>query len=158
MEKFYNDIYLSLKKLNEEHLVEFEKLRKIETKEFGDIFKTLIDSNNKEIIQQVIDHFPKEMYISSLQFLFGAIYHIEETNPKPVDITTPNVYFIKIDASIVRYKKQSDIVDEIDKNSTELIEKIIETDDICILRKFYPVLGNLPCASIFYSRVNELLK
>lgn len=151
MEKMYNELL----KLSKDYYIEIKKLRKLDETLFGKIVKDLYNSNNKSEIMKFIDYLTGKIFLSQTQFLHQKIYMID--NSENLIETQIELNYKDLDKKIEKYKKQQDIVDQIEDKYRSILEEIIKTDDINTIRFFTNALGEVPSKQIFYKKLYKLM-
>lgn len=148
-------IHRRLKELDKNSLDIYHEIYDLEREELAPILSKIIDTNNKELINRVINYKPIELYLSPYAFLHQKIYTLNQKPVSPSEITNYDVPYDKLNKVFEKIKKQYDLSDEIDKEAKILINKIIETNDLSIMRYFIDVVQNLN-NSRFFKKFNEL--
>lgn len=147
------NIYDRLISLNDSYIKEQKKLKDLENKELSDVIHKLIRSNNIELINKVIESKPKDLYISSFQFLHGAIYKLK-TKMKDAKVEDVDISFTDLEESFEKLKLQNEVLNSIIDESNELIRELTENYDTDDLRNFVGKIDNLPGAQKFYKKLN----
>ena len=131
-------------------------------KEFVPYLQIVMDSNNIELIQEIINFFPKEFHIYSLVFLFQRIYEIKDKIEKSKKFKIHPVDVDDIKDSISKIFPKYQIVKVIEYNARHnmdvLVDIVVTSNDV---RKIRTVCGYItPYYSSYkiYERLNELNK
>lgn len=151
----YFKIRDKLKELNEEYQRILLETYDIQKDELNPILSKIIDSNNIDLINSVIEYTPKGLSISSYQFLYQKIYKLQQNPVSKSDIKNYNIPFDKLDKVFLKIKEQNKLLEKIEDESEILIDKIIKTNDLNIMRLFIDVVQNLPNYK-FFKKINQL--
>lgn len=128
-------------------------------KEFVPYLQQVMDSNNTELIQDIIDFIPKEFHLYSLVFLFQRIYEIKEYRKKvKFKINSVDMDSIKNSISEIfpKYEKAKSIEDNARDNMDMLIDKVIKSNDVGKIRTICGYITPYYSSNEIYDRLREL--
>jgi len=153
---YYWVIHNKIAKLNNQASKIRKRIRDLQHSELNPILIKVIDSNNKEMIQKVIDYKPKDLFISIYQFLHQKMYQLNNNIVPESDTVDYEIPYTELDDVFKKIKKQADLLDDIDSKATELLNEIIETNDLNIIMMFNDVVDYLPSTK-YYKKFNKLV-
>lgn len=128
----------SVKEVSKKLEIATENSEKAE-KEFVPYFIQVIDSNNVELIQDILDYIPKKYQLHSLSFLFQRIYEVKDKIKRGIKVSIDksiNVEELKNNISEIfpKFEEIKSVEYNAEDEMDKLVDIIIESDDIRSIR------------------------